>query len=466
MAVLCLAGCSKDEPQSVSFSEEVCNISYKGGDVIVNIVANCPWIMSGNLRFAPASGNGNTSVIIKAEPNQLYDKIQHRITVNSEDGSSSDILTVCQDANIGLELGKAEMISEEGGSFTINVNTNDEIIEVDTPDWITYTSSRALTQYDYIFTAEPNKTGSVRNGIITIKGKELTKDITIEQDSYAPTGFVFESPMAFTTNGEIAVGFKMEPEYADPSKFKVKTYNSDCVARVKNNTLYGTVTKEPYYEYPSIIFAYGVYPIYFVVNEETISSIELVYMPKYPLDIQNEMYIGQTLPLKLTDPAGVLTPISSDTSVLEIAGNTIHSVGEGTASVSVDYPNLDIHQEVKITSKPVVVEAVIHSTVDSPLGGFYDRINFKAQIGCKYEPEVLMCLILNNESKVIGRGFTQHKNKRFFLTEPIDVYWYGYNSFSDAIEGYKLWLNIRMNDKIYEMKIPINTRTDTFVYEL
>lgn len=230
VAVLCLAGCSGDDPQSVAFADETLESPSFGWTYNLNIEANCLWSIStetSGIRIESSSGEGSSTVVLHLMENKTYDDSTHRITITSEDGTSSDILTIVQKAMTGIEVGKTDMISEEGGTFTIPVKTNDEITSVDTPDWITFTSSRALTSYTYEFTAEPNRTGAVRSGTVTLKGKELSKNIEVTQDSYTPTDVEIPELLASSfileeaKYEDVSITVKATPEYADASKLSV-----------------------------------------------------------------------------------------------------------------------------------------------------------------------------------------------------------------------------------------------------
>lgn len=256
VVLLCLTGCSSDDPQSVSFSIKTHETSYLGEILTVNVTANCTWTInetSQQVLIQEMSGNGDDIIRIHIAQNTEYDDLTHSITITSEDGTSSDVLTIKQETRIGTLAESIEMLSAEGGDFTIPIKTNDEITEVDTPEWITFISSRALTDYTYSFTAEPNKTGSARNGTITIRGKYQTKTITIEQDSYAPTGVGLLQDLKIVYTSNQSVGICLLPEYADWSKLKVKTSNS-CQASIEEGYLKNSLQ------------SYGKFNLSFIVN--------------------------------------------------------------------------------------------------------------------------------------------------------------------------------------------------------
>lgn len=241
MGILCLAGCSSDEPQSVSFPEERIESPSCGWTYNLNIEANCPWSIrseSPNIRIEPSSGKGSSTSVLHLPENNTYDDITFRITVTSEDGTSSDVLTIVQKAMTGLEVERTGIISEEGGTFTMSVRTNDNITTVGTPDWITFTSSRALTGYTYTFSAEPNKTGAVRKGTVSFNGEGGSYQTEVTQDSYAPDSAWVEVPVCVLrgTSGDYPI--HVVPEYADMSKVTVTENCFYLNAGISDNKLH------------------------------------------------------------------------------------------------------------------------------------------------------------------------------------------------------------------------------------
>lgn len=235
LAVLCLAGCSSEDPQSVAFSMKEMTVDSKSNFIKVDIQSNCAWTIrpeKGNPVSSMDAGVGPATITVSVKENVTYDDMAHAIAIYSEDGTSADRLNITQKAAFGLEAVAPDMLDCEGGTFDVKVNTNDEIEKVDVPEWITFTGSRALTGYTYTFTAEPNKTGSPRTGSVRIVGKNKATQFDVKQDSYAPTGvdvsgipkvvpIIWEG---FSTVAEpLFYPIQIIPEYADYSKLSVKS---------------------------------------------------------------------------------------------------------------------------------------------------------------------------------------------------------------------------------------------------
>ena len=187
MAVLCMVGCSEEEePQRVSFSFREVEVESQCDPVKMIVNANCSWhIQSDNrsLGFSAYNGTGTDTITITVPENDKYETVTYRATIFSDDRTSTDQLIVKQKEKPGLEMGNTLGISEAGGVIELPVKTNDKIVSVKTPDWITFTSSRALTGYTYTFTVEPNKTGEKRSGFIWIYGERTSDCSYISQDS-------------------------------------------------------------------------------------------------------------------------------------------------------------------------------------------------------------------------------------------------------------------------------------------
>ena len=242
LSVLCLFGCSssESEPQSVAFETSEYKFSQEGGSTTINVYANCPWNITGGgkgLILSTTSGEGNMPIFIDIIQNDSYDELHYTLTVTSEDGTSTDILAIHQRNKMGLEIGKISMISENGGTFELPVRTNDKIT-VDTPDWITFTESRALAGYTYAFTAEPNKTGSVRNGTITLKGESISNSIEVTQNSFTPDSAWVDVPICVVRNTSEVYPVHVTPEYADFTKVKVSEESPRLWAKMTDEGLH------------------------------------------------------------------------------------------------------------------------------------------------------------------------------------------------------------------------------------
>lgn len=330
LAVLCLAGCSSEDPQSVAFSVKEIEVGPDATRMSITIEANCPWTVTDEkdktfTEIKQGSGTVETPFIVFTNPD--YETKQYTVTVTSEDGTSTDVLTVTQGEAFGLEAGKASLVAAEGGAIDIPVRTNDQIDDIETPDWITFTSSRALTGYTYIFTAEPNKTGSPRTGYISLKGKNYTSSrIEVKQDSYAPTSAsIPELPQYVFTGETITLDIAPEPEYSDDDKLSVKV------------SYEGTEVKSTY-ENRKVQFKTGnrgKYTVEFYEGSNLIGSEALdVYDDKVSmwLDCKETCLVGDTIKVSVDIPMDMCTiEASAGKDVLKKIDETTYAVtGEGS----------------------------------------------------------------------------------------------------------------------------------------
>lgn len=340
LSVIFLTGCSKDEPQKVTFSMHEHTVPHYGEVCSVNVSANCPWTISENSRevvIQELTGTGHSFVRINIASNLGYDDLEHNIIITSEDGTSTDKLVIHQQTKkaILIDSKELETVAAEGEEFTVPVSTNDEISKLETPDWITLKSSRALDKYTYTFAAESNKTSSLRKGTVRFTCKEVTDSIEIEQDSYAPTGVQLDRIGVLNTS-LIHAKIKLVPEYADWSK--LETVPSDgCKTIVSNGWISVNVAD------------YGEYNIKFYCDNKLLHNEAFWFLPKDPVSTEKNqsLVLGQEMNIKLSCEHPDMVMTSSDPSVIKVTDDwTVKAVGLGEAIVSVEIPNTNVKGEI------------------------------------------------------------------------------------------------------------------------
>ena len=402
LGILCLAGCRED--QLVAFTESELTSSSAGQTFSLDIQANCPWKISvseGLLQVTPDNGEGNKTITVSTIRNLYYDNQKHVLCIQSEDGTSSDILTIIQEAKKGLEVEDVkDMISEEGGTFTLPVKTNDEITKVDTPEWISFTSSRGLSGYTYNFTAEANKTGSIRTGSITINGKNISRTVEVKQDSYAPTGILISEESLASKKSKISTGFKLEPEYADASKLNISS-SKGCLAYLEDNTL-------------SVdMYNYGQYYIYVQSEGKTIGEFKALYIPE---DILGKLYSrGHYIGQRISIPSyGIECSYSSSNPdvVRVLEEGALEMLSEGTSVISASIPNTDFSGQKEISVRNIVMAAWMKSNF-YVFGGAW-QVEIVARVKCKgitsytcsmvdYSQFIARPLRITKESYAVGK---------------------------------------------------------------
>ena len=452
--MLFMSGCSSEnEPQSVAFSIKEIKVNEDASKLNIIIDANCPWIISDekNKTYTnPQSGNGITEATIAVFCNPDYDDKVYTISVTSEDGTSSDILTIRQDATKGLEVENIEMISEEGGVFTIPVNTNDEITKVSTPDWVTFTSSRFLTGYTYSFIAEPNKTGSVRNGSVTISSKKLSKSIFVEQDSYAPTEVKLQQDFSFIPGRKFSSAISIIPEYSDPSKIEMTT-SKDCSARIENGYL--IIDTQEYGKHELSISS---------KNGELFYKLfeSLPEMPFYSEPM--ESYRGQTdINIGWTYYSPLYELKSTDESVICVVDNKkFEAVGFGSAIVSAGIPGTNIYSERNVTVEPFMLKARIGWFGEQFDGSF--NVTFTALVE---GPTNMTCsgfLVVNRDGYVVIFNNGSIKDFGVFgksINSSVINIKYDrskYQNIMDALYGYMFMVKVVIDGKVYQRTVKID----------
>lgn len=455
MGILCLAGCSSDDPQSVSFSIKEYKASVIGEILTVNVTANCPWTLSENsqqIEIEEMAGEGNASIRVNIARNFNYDDLTHVITITSEDRTSSDVLTIVQDKNIGTEVGEFGMISEEGGTFEIPVKTNDEITSVDTPDWMTYTSSRGLTGYTYAFTVEQNKTGSVRSGVVKLNGKENITRLEVTQDSYAPEKFYTD--MASIIAGHTAeADFSVTPSYSDRSKLEI-------LAEGASVTLQGKKLKVEADEFG---------PVTLTVKSDgkTIHEQKMEFFPKNPLQDYGEVecYLGQKRYINFHYYSPDYTVRSFPEEFVRIVdGRWTEAVGYGVSAVSVSHPKSVIHGSFNIRVVPFLLEARI-AWLGQKSDGSFD-VQFTARIegpaSMRYDGFVLTdkngyIMSLNNGTV---KNLTEGKSNRIqvITTNAINVGWDGYPNVEESLMGAKIMVQVSIDGNVHKRSVPIDVK--------
>lgn len=403
LAVLCLAGCKED--QSVSFTVHEAEVDCEGTRLTIGIQANCPWTITDEANKTitdQKTGTGSITTQVAIFSSSSYDDQTYRVIITSEDGSSSDVLTIRQKAKPAILADNIGLISEEGGTFDIPVKTNDNITSVDTPDWITFTSSRALTGYTYTFTAEPNKTGAVRKGTVSFKGSAANGAVEVTQDSYAPTGIDLEktSNVAVITFMEgknisypVSIPLTAIPEYADPSKLTVQAHLAlRCNASIKDGNLI--------LQFEQGVMGGGIQqpPVYFYRGEELIATmpIRTVSGDIHFYTGKRRFAVGEEFSLKATVAEEDVEISLSDESMLEYLGNWMfRALKEGTCTVSCTNKWSGKTVSTDITVEDLIVDAYMEYCYD--WGSMWD-VSIVGEVRGKGITEYSTCFVDGNRA--------------------------------------------------------------------
>ena len=214
--------CTEDSLQEVSFGTSEIRVGTEAQTLMVSVVANCPWVISGGsdrAYFNSLTGTNSSTLELVIFRNSSFDERRHEFVLTSEDGSSSARLVVIQDARIKMEMSSDGIVPAKGGNFNVYLNTNDNIDVTDVPEWVTYVSGRAVEKHTYTLECMPNRTGKPRTGNVVFTGRHDTHQMTIKQDSYTPDSIQVHVPASLIDGlGTYRYQVSMFPVYSDEDK--------------------------------------------------------------------------------------------------------------------------------------------------------------------------------------------------------------------------------------------------------
>ena len=461
LAVLCLTGCKGEDPQSVKFlSNELDAVDY-GCNISLSITANCPWRITENsdlVELDQMQGTGDATINGRLLPNTGYDAFAHQITVTSQDGTSSDLCTINQGPAIKVEISEIDMISEEGGTFSMPVQTNDVIKKVQTSEWITFVSSRGLTGYTYTFTAESNKTGKQREGYVWIEGETGFYDsVSVMQDSYAPTSVTVEDFPAYVTTNGFWRFISAEPEYADLSKLEISFPEAG----------YAKIDKYDDYLINVFMNEYGKYPIRIYAGKDILFQAAPEYLPRYPFSYAglDEAYLGQNDGIvQWIYQSSLYTLESSDISVIRVVDNRkFEAVGIGTAAISAGIPGTEIHSTCTIRVENFAAKVNV-GQIKQLEDGSYD-VTFSAMIKGPKGFGISDCTIKDNAGNAIFKSegtIKQAGPDGYTINTPetnIDFDREAYNSINSLLGGYKFLVTVEINGNKFQREIYVDGYT-------
>lgn len=215
--ILCLCGCKKEyEKQHVQFLSSSFEIENHETTIQASINANCSWSVeseNSEIRIYPSSGELSREISLKIPANNELNERSYRVRVISEDGTSSDHLTIIQEESYGFQAEDSLFVSCKGSTFGYNVKTSDVINSVEKPSWISIkgamvsqpdnnSSSRSVVNYSYTLSVSPNDEGSHRTGIVTLIGNRSSFSFKVSQEAYSmdvSRDSIFVEPAATAT---------------------------------------------------------------------------------------------------------------------------------------------------------------------------------------------------------------------------------------------------------------------------
>ena len=451
-AVLCMAGCK--DPGSVSFSVKEMEVKAETTSLSVNIEADCTWTLEcteGKASADVTDGTGPASVVVRIPRNEKYDDVRHALTVSG--GDTSDRLVINQKGKYDIIAQQEGIISCEGGSFHVTLSTNDEILSVDTPEWISFTSSRALASYTYTFNAGQNKTGSVRKATVVVNVKEKTGTIDILHDSSPPSPTKLQHDLSVVTSPQFETRILVEPEYADMGKVSVSS-SGRCSASIKDGYLHFDLK------------SYGTYEFSLSSNDDVMLDGSFEYLPKNPFGYSEsaETYKGKKNFVAWEHFSRKYQLSSSNAAVVRVSDNDFEAVGIGTATVSVKVPGTDIRSSMAVKVEPFVMISQLENTTEKYDGSF--DVKFAARVTGPSNMVFDGFTVLDKKGRVIvaGKG-TVRKDNIFYgqadysiSTAPVNIRYdrTAYGNLENALDGYTFMASVNIGGKNYNRHIKVN----------
>ena len=234
LSIICLSCGDKENPVPEAPSIEFEGgtdlkpvISAEGGTCTLTFTASADWSVSVNavtravdwLSISPTQGGAGTVTLqVSAQPNETYDERNAAVLLTC--GSAKQTITVTQKQKDALLVSsnKVEM-DAIGGTFSIELQSNVSVtyeIEESAKDWLaaSSTATRGLTASTLSFQVAENPVESARQAVITLRGNDLTEQVTVYQAGSEPAILLSQKEYTVPSDGEtIQVELKSNTSY-------------------------------------------------------------------------------------------------------------------------------------------------------------------------------------------------------------------------------------------------------------
>lgn len=217
-AVFCFAACSGDDvipdvpdtpmpepvvPLTIPTSENLApSFSSDGGTATVAFTANVSWTAKVTdatatwCTVSPASGgNGNHTLTISTSANDTPDSRTASVQLTA--GTVTKTINVTQKQKDALTITSNKFeVPKEGGLIEIEAKANIELshtISEEGKGWISFVGTRAMKTSYLTFKVEANDSIAKREAKITLKGGDLTEEITVTQEAGEAAQFSISS---------------------------------------------------------------------------------------------------------------------------------------------------------------------------------------------------------------------------------------------------------------------------------
>lgn len=234
LSIICLSCGDKENPVPEAPSIEFEGgtdlkpvISAEGGTCTLTFTASADWSVSVNavtravdwLSISPTQGGAGTVTLqVSAQPNETYDERNAAVLLTC--GSAKQTITVTQKQKDALLVSsnKVEM-DAIGGTFSLELQSNVSVsyeIEESAKDWLaaSSTATRGLTASTLSFQVAENSDEAVRQAVITLRGNDLTEQVTVYQAGSEPAILLSQKEYTVPSDGEtIQVELKSNTSY-------------------------------------------------------------------------------------------------------------------------------------------------------------------------------------------------------------------------------------------------------------
>lgn len=250
ICVVIFAACSsEDEEKYTTIDENSLEFDSNGGSQTISISSNTNWYIDDNpFEWITVSspknkeGSGNAQVTISVTTNPDYDErtgfilitsdaVLEPIQINISQSQKDAILVPEQNSTFGWEGGSKE--------FTYKSNVDMEIVIPETMNWVHATKTRALSNGKITITVDENSS-SQRQGTITLKGDNISKDFTITQEGFIPVqsvSFQEGTDLFFDRNANLALHPVFVPANCSDQTLEWTSSDSDIIEVDQNGVL-------------------------------------------------------------------------------------------------------------------------------------------------------------------------------------------------------------------------------------
>lgn len=250
ICVVIFAACSsEDEEKYTTIDENSLEFDSNGGSQTISISSNTNWYIDDNpFEWITVSspknkeGSGNAQVTISVTTNPDYDErtgfilitsdaVLEPIQINISQSQKDAILVPEQNSTFGWEGGSKE--------FTYKSNVDMEIVIPETMNWVHATKTRALSNGKITITVDENSS-SQRQGTITLKGDNISKDFTITQEGFIPVqsvSFQEGTNLFFDRNANLTLHPVFVPANCSDQTLEWTSSDSDIIEVDQNGVL-------------------------------------------------------------------------------------------------------------------------------------------------------------------------------------------------------------------------------------